>query len=168
MADVRHSLLALAAFALIPISVLRGDEGRIGIFENHSDIGNPRLPGVAEFDASQAVYTVAGGGENMWFAKDSFQFVWKQISGDATLAADINFLDDGGNAHRKACLLIRQSLDADSAYADAALHGDGLTSLQYRETKGARTYEIQSSVKGPKRLCIEKRGKYVSMSIASE
>src|SRR5205823_1775653 len=45
-------------------------------------------------------------------------------------------------------------------------HGDGLTSLQYRETKGLRTYEIQSGVSAPKRLRIEKRGKYVSMSIA--
>jgi Tol biopolymer transport system component len=63
---------------------------------------------------------------------------------------------------------VRQSLDPDSAYADAALHGDGLTSLQYRESKGTRTYEIQSNVSAPKRLRIEKRGKYVSMSIARE
>src|SRR5262249_16816424 len=72
----------------------------------------------------------------------------------------------GGNAHRKACLMVRQALDPDSAYADAALHGDGLTSLQYREAKGERTYEIQSNVSAPSRLRIEKRGKYVSMSIA--
>jgi Tol biopolymer transport system component len=43
-----------------------------------------------------------------------------------------------------------------------------LTSLQYRADEGERTYEIQSGVSGPKRLCIEKRGKYVSMSIARE
>jgi hypothetical protein len=83
-----------------------------------------------------------------------------------TLSADIAFEGTGGDPHRKACLLIRQSLDADSAYADAALHGDGLTSLQYREAKGERTYEIQSAVSAPKRLRIEKRGRYVSMSIA--
>jgi dipeptidyl aminopeptidase/acylaminoacyl peptidase len=104
----------------------------------------------------------------MWFTNDAFHFVWKEVSGDMTLAADIAFLGTGGNAHRKACLIIRQSLDADSAYADAALHGDGLTSLQYREDKGARTYEIQSNVSAPKRLRIEKRGKYVSMSLARE
>ena len=32
---------------------------------------------------------------------------------------------------------MRTSLDADSPYADAAVHGDGLTSLQFRRTKGA-------------------------------
>jgi TolB protein len=85
-----------------------------------------------------------------------------------TLAADIVFEGQGGDPHRKACLLIRQNLDVDSAYADAALHGDGLTSLQYRGAKGERTYEIRSGVAGPKRLRIEKRGRYVSMSIAGD
>jgi hypothetical protein len=37
-------------------------------------------------------------------------------------------------AHRKAALMIRQSLDPGAAYADVALHGDGLTSLQSRAT----------------------------------
>ena len=55
-----------------------------------------------------------------------------------------------------------------TAYADAALHGDGLTSLQYREAQGALTREIQSNIKGPRRLRLEKRGKYVSMSVAGE
>ena len=34
--------------------------------------------------------------------------------------------------------MIRQGLEADSAYVDVALHGDGLTSLQFREGKGER------------------------------
>ncbi len=84
------------------------------------------------------------------------------------LEADISFPEPGGNPHKKGVLLVRQSLDADSAYADAALHADGLTSLQYREAKGARTYEIQAGVTGPKRLRLEKRGRYVSLSIAKE
>jgi hypothetical protein len=104
----------------------------------------------------------------MWFTNDAFHFVWKKMSGDVTLAADISFVTAGGNAHRKACLIIRQSLDPDSAYADAALHGDGLTSLQYRETTNARTSEIQANLSAPTRLRIEKRGDYVSMSIARE
>ena len=139
-----------------------------GVFDNHNDVGATRHAGAVEHDTALHSYTVAGGGENMWFTNDAFHFVWKKVSGDVTLAADIAFLGTGGNAHRKACLIIRQSLDADSAYADAALHGDGLTSLQYREDKGARTYEIQSNVSAPKRLRIEKRGKYVFMSLALE
>jgi regulation of enolase protein 1 (concanavalin A-like superfamily) len=104
----------------------------------------------------------------MWFARDSFHFVWKKMSGDLTLAADITFPEKGVEPHRKACLMVRQDLDAGSAYADAALHGDGLTSLQYREEHGGLTREIQSNVKAPRRLRLEKRGKYVSMSVARE
>jgi hypothetical protein len=64
----------------------------------------------------------------MWSTKDAFHYAWKKVSGDVALTADISFLDEGKEPHRKACLVIRQSLDADSAYVDAALHGDGLTS----------------------------------------
>jgi hypothetical protein len=138
----------------------------LGGFEEHSDVGAPKRGGAAEFDAARRSYRLTGGGKNMWFANDALHFVWKKVSGDVTLAADIAFEGQGGDPHRKACLLIRQSLDDDSAYADAALHGDGLTSLQYREAKGALTREIQSNVAGPQRLRIEKRGMYVSMSIA--
>jgi sugar lactone lactonase YvrE len=139
-----------------------------GLFKEQTDVGGPRRAGSARFDEANHSYAVSGGGVNMWFTNDAFHFVWKKVSGDVALAADIAFQGPGGDPHRKACLLIRQSLEADSAYADAALHGDGLTSLQYRESKGALTREIQANVKGPSRLRLEKRGKYVSMSIARE
>jgi TolB protein len=136
------------------------------IFDGQTDIGHPSHIGKVEFNKQSGEYTVSGGGSNMWFSADAFNFVWKKVSGDVSLAADINFQGTGGDPHRKGCLLVRQTLEPDSPYADAALHGDGLTSLQYRESKGARTYEIQANASGPKRLRIEKRGKYVSMSIA--
>ena len=154
--------------ALLLCLGLVGGHAAIGTFDDHKDIGATRRAGSAEYDSARRTYTVSGGGENMWFTNDAFHFVWKKLSGDVTLAADVSFPVTGGNAHRKACLLIRQNLDSDSAYADAALHGDGLTSLQYRETANTRTYEIQTSVSAPTRLRIEKRGQYVSMSIAGK
>jgi TolB protein len=143
-------------------------ENKLGLFEKNGDIGAVKLPGSVEYDEAKKAYTIAGGGENMWAATDAFHYVWKRVSGDLSIAADIGFIGAGGNPHRKACLIIRQSLDADSAYADAALHGDGLASLQYREVKGGPTREIQYNIKGPRRIQIEKRGDYVFMSIASD
>jgi TolB protein len=137
----------------------------LGLFEAHQDVGGPKKSGTAVFDSSRQTYTVTGGGINMWSTNDAFQFVWKKVSGDLTLAANIAFQGEGGDPHRKACLIVRQSLDDNSAYADAVLHGDGLTSLQYRESKGALTREIQSHIVRSQRLRIEKRGKYVSMSV---
>jgi TolB protein len=140
----------------------------IGIFESHQDIGKVLHPGSAEYSASNQTYTISGSGENMWFSSDAFQFVWKKVSGDVALTADISFLSTGGNEHRKAVLMVRQDLDADSVYADVALHGNGLTSLQYRDEKGAPTHEIQSNISAPKRLRIEKRGNYVYLLLAAD
>ncbi len=141
---------------------------KYGLFEDARDIGTVKHPGSVEYDAAKKTYTVAGGGENMWATTDAFHYVYRRISGDVSFAADINFVGTGGNAHRKGVLILRQNFDADSPYADAALHGDGLTSLQYREVKGGPTREVQSNVKGPRRIQIEKRGDYVWMNIAAE
>jgi hypothetical protein len=97
----------------------------------------------------------------MWGAKDAFHFVWKKGSDDLTLTSNVVLAGKGKEPHRKACLMIRQSLDADAAYVDVALHGDGLTSLQFREAKGAPTNEVQANVTHPARLQLEKRGRYI-------
>jgi hypothetical protein len=123
--------------------------------------------GSAHYDTAHHAYTLTGSGENMWFTCDAFHFAWKQVSGDITLTADIAFPEKGGNPHRKAMLMIRQSLDADSPYADVTLHGEGLTSLQFRDAKGSTTHEIQSNLSAPHRLRIEKRGDFIYVFLAS-
>jgi TolB protein len=140
----------------------------VGVFNGNSDVGEVSHAGSAKYDGATRAYTVSGSGENMWFAADAFQFVWKKVSGDVTLTADIAFPVQGGNAHRKAVLMIRQSLDADSAYVDAALHGDGLTSLQARTEKGAVTHEVQANRVAPRRLRIMKRGGQIYLFLAGE
>jgi hypothetical protein len=154
-----------------PAQIARGaaDAGSAstGIFETHRDVGEVRHPGSVAFDAGARTYTLSGSGENMWAAKDAFHFVWKQLSGDVTLTADVSLLGKGVDPHRKAVLMIRQSLDPGARYVDAALHGDGLTSLQFRDAKDEATHEVQSNVSRPARLRIEKRGRYVTMFLAS-
>jgi len=175
---VDRKQIVYLTLALASVSVLIAEDGArgqqsgaqaaapAGIFESHGDVGTILHPGSVEYDAAKRSYTIAGSGENMWFANDAFQFVWKKMSGDLTLTADISFLGQGVNEHRKAVLMIRQSLDGDSPYADAAVHGSGLTSLQYREEKGAATHEIQANISAPKRVRIEKRGAYFSLWLA--
>ena len=142
------------------------DGAGLGLFASHTDVGSPKQAGTVTYDAAAGTYTIGGAGLNMWFKTDSFHYVWEKIEGDIALAADIAFVGTGGNAHRKGVLMIRQALDQDSAYADVALHGDGLTSLQFRETAGDVTHEVQTAVKAPKRLRLEKIGDYVYMSLA--
>jgi hypothetical protein len=127
-------------------------------FEGSADVGVTPRQGSFEFDRGAGTYRITGGGENVWARADAFQFVFARVSGNVTLTADVHFEGAGAVEHRKAFLMVRQSLDPDAAYADAALHGDGLTSLQYRAAKGEETAEVQSALKAPVRIRIERRG----------
>jgi TolB protein len=164
----------LLALALLPVAAWlqetcqAQDSASVGIFEGRGDVGSVVHPGSSNYAATQRTYTLTGSGENMWFNSDNFQFAWKKVSGDVALSAEISLIGDGGNAHRKAVLMIRQDLDADSTYVDVALHGDGLTSLQYRDAKGAATHEIQSNISAPSQLRIEKRGNYAYMWLGAD
>ncbi len=169
-----RNLLILFSF-FIPGIILSQTSG-IGLFEGHSDVGNCAITGSVIYDSTLKTYTIAGGGENMWSTKDAFHYVWKKVTGDVALAAEIHWIVPKGllvggtglNPHRKACVIIRQSLDSNAVYADVALHGDGLTSLQYRDAQGEKTHEIRSNVNAPVRIRIEKQGDYVFMSVAKE
>lgn len=164
--DSRSRVTALLFVFATPLLLAAQDStSSIGIFENQTDVGSVLHAGAAEYDSSTKRYTLSGSGDNMWAAKDAFHFVWKKVSGDVTLSADLAFLGQGGDPHRKAVLMFRQSLDEGSAYVDAALHGSGLTSLQARDDIGVATHEVQANVSAPKRLRLSKRGNDFYMSI---
>jgi TolB protein len=179
----RYGIIAAIIAALLSAS--SSAQNSVGIFEDHADVGTVLHPGSTTFDSPKNSYTLRGSGENMWATADAFQFAWKKMSGDVEISADVQFINLNGNPHKKAVLMFRQSLDADSVYADVALHASGLTSLQYREHKGTITTEVESKVNnhvhlefvsGPNkypvdytgaRLKLTRRGAYVSLSIGS-
>ena len=140
----------------------------LGIFENQTDVGNPSLKGSAMFDPAAQTYRVTGAGANMWMAKDEFHFVWRQLSGDFALTATIRFPEPGAIPHRKAGIMVRQTLDGDSPYLDAVVHGSGLTEIQFREIAGAITHAIRFPVQGPIRIKLERLAGWFTMSAATE
>jgi TolB protein len=148
------SLLVLVA------PVARAAASPLGIFQDHQEIGTVLHPGSVEYDPAKQTYTISGSGANMWFGEDDFHYLWTKVSGDVSLTADIAFVGATGNNHRKAVLMIRQSLDANSAAVDVARHGDGLTSLQFRDATGVNTHEVESNISAPQTVRIEKRGDY--------
>src|ERR1700676_3524834 len=140
----------------------------VGVFERDADVGETPKTGNAEFNADTGDYRVTGGGANIWAKVDAFHFAWRQISGDVVVTADVKFVGTGAVDHRKAVLMIRQNLDRDAAYADVALHGDGLTSLQFRPTDGAETAEKRSTVNMPSRIRIARLGNQFTVYAAKE
>ena len=150
MRKLRRSLFSLIAGTLLSApfaSNMAGavdSTGPLGIFSNQGDVGSVSRPVIVACDAATKTYTIGASGANMWGAEDAFGFVWKQVTGDIALAADIGLMGSSNQGHRKACLVFRQTLDAGSAYADVAVHGDGHIALQFRSSSG-----LTRTIQGP-------------------
>jgi TolB protein len=160
----------MAVFTVLVLALLPGCG--LGPFTDQQDIGKASTVGAgsASWAAGGDTLRVTGGGANVWAKEDNMHFVWKKVSGgNLTLAADVAFdkATPGAIDHRKAMLMIRQSLDPGSAYADACLHGNGMAALQWRDGPGENSYEIIANADTPKRLRIEKRGNYFSTAIGN-
>jgi TolB protein len=137
-----------------------------GIFENQTNIGAPKNKGTIEYNPNSQDYTLTGSGINLWAKNDQFQYVYKSIQGDFILRAHIKFIGDGANPHRKIGWIIRNNLSGNSPQVNACIHGDGLTSLQYRKTDGGITEQVESPDKAPNVVQLERRGNTYYMSTA--
>ncbi|MEN6427235.1 MAG: hypothetical protein ABFE13_17915 [Phycisphaerales bacterium] len=154
--------------AVLFMTVLSGKTRAVEIFEQSNDVGTVGHPGTAVFDPQPGEYTLTGSGANIWGTEDAFQFAWSKLTGDAALRTDVRWKGEGKNAHRKAGWMVRQSLDAGSPYVDAVVHGDGLISLQYRKSPGGPTEEIQSPVRAPARLLLERHADVFTLSVSRD
>jgi hypothetical protein len=154
----------------------------IGIFEGQSDIGAALVPGSASFDAASGRYSINSAGYNVWYTRDEFRYLWRRMSGDVSLAADISFPDPKGYGDRKVVLMIRQSLDDDSKAAMVALHGAGMVHLAWRPERDVRVTDMEFRMGGrgrpggqtpdslvtitAKRIGIEKHGDEFSLWVS--
>jgi hypothetical protein len=125
--------------------VTRTENVPIGIFQGQSDVGAALVAGSSSFNQATSQYTIVSAGYNVWYQRDEFRFLWKKMSGDVSLAADINFPDTAGYDDRKAFVIIRQSLEDDSKEAVVALHGGGLLHLAWRPEKGQQMKEVRAN-----------------------
>jgi len=135
---------------------------RVGIFQDQSDVGSVVPAGTGVYDAPADRYAVTSAGANTWYHVDGFHYLWTKASGDWMLTAKITFPAPAyahePNPHRKGILMFRQSLDAGSVYAALAVHGSGMSALQFRRERGANTEDIEINTDQPQTVRIEKRG----------
>ncbi len=137
------------------------------MFEGATDVGTPSHKGSVTYDDARKEYRVTGGGNNMWGARDDFFFVWRKVTGDVVITANLKIVSDGA-PHRKAGLIIRKDLEPGSVYTDAVVHGSGLTALQWREKPDDVTRTIHFPVDGPVRLRLERRRNAVTLYAGKE
>src|SRR3984957_1405110 len=159
-------------------------ETPIGIFDGQSDIGSALVPGSASFHGATGRYTINSAGYNIWYTRDEFRYLWKKMSGDVSLAADVSYPDAAGYGDRKAVLVIRQDLDDDSKEAIVALHGAGMIHLAQRPEKDVRVKDMEYRIGGrglpggaspdslvnvtAKRIGIEKHGDSFALFVSLE
>jgi hypothetical protein len=106
------------------------------------------VQGSASYDAATRQYTIHSAGYNVWYTRDEFRYLWKKMSGDVSLAADIAYPDPSGYGDRKAVLVIRQDLADDSKEALVALHGAGMIHLAQRPEKDVRIRDMEYRIGG--------------------
>lgn len=159
---IKRYLMMIVIFSLLA-GCAPGDH--FGIFTNESTVGQVKLSGKAEFESTDRIYVLSGSGANIWGAEDAFHFLWKKTGGDLNLQTSVQWPGKGVNPHRKAGWMIRTGLEPDAPYADVAVHGDGLISLQYRKEPGGETKEIKSRLSAPVKVQLERTGDLFSLSI---
>ena len=116
---------------------------KIGAFDGQTDVGSAVVPGSSSYDPATRSYRITSAGYNVWYTRDEFRYLWKRMSGDVSLAADIAYPDPNGYGDRKAVLVIRQSLDDDSKEAVVALHGAGMIHIAWRGEPGIRVKDME-------------------------
>ncbi len=141
------------------------------IFEKATDIGAPDIKGATTYNAATQTFTLKGAGYNVWFNRDECQFAYKKLSGDFILTANFELVGKGKNPHRKIGWMVRTSEDADAASMDAVVHGDGLTVLQWRGSKGASMRDPEDEIFFPKKktgiIQLERAGGVFTMRVAT-
>jgi len=150
-------LTLVIASPLAPASIA-AEFTPLGIFDHHEDVGNPGKSGSAFLDESTQTYYLTSAGKNMWAAEDQFHFAWKKIKGDFIVRATVNFVGDGVDPHRKIGIIARNNLNTGSPYADACVHGDTLSSLQYRSEENGETDQVVLSVFHPTEIDLQRKG----------
>ncbi|MFN2601420.1 MAG: TolB family protein [Gemmatimonadaceae bacterium] len=142
----------------------------VGIFDAQADVGHVRHAGSTSYDQRHQAYMVAGSGQNMWGDHDDFHFVWKRMTGNFILSTRARFSGESGEPHRKLGWIVRPSLESNSPHVSAALHGNGLASLQFRRTTGATMEELKSRDSLPPNsdavIQLERRDGVYIMSVA--
>lgn len=145
-------------------------QNKVGVFESHIDIGSPKKSGDVRYDESAQEYSLKGGGYNIWFGRDEFHYAYRKIKGDFILTANIRLTNSGGEAHRKAGWMVRQTLDDNSQHVSAALHGNGMAALQWRHLKGAFMRDPEDEIRfkksKPEIIQLERNGNTYIMRAA--
>ena len=114
-------------------------------------------PYVGSFaEAPAGTYTMTGAGADIWGGSDEFHFAFKEVSGAVKIIAEVASLENT-NAFAKAGVMIRDTLDADSANVAVFITPENGVRFQYRSTAGGVTERyFEEGVTAPQWVRLER------------
>ena len=122
-----------------------------------SDIGNVGAPGSSS--RANGTWTIAGDGADIWGQADAFRYVYQTANGDLTLTVRVAAQQDT-DPWAKAGLMIRESLDPNSAFALVFVSPGSGAGFQQRTTAGSPASAVARlpNLKTPRWLRLMRHG----------
>jgi len=99
--------------------------------------GNPAYTG-SFIEEPAGTYTISGSGIDIWNNSDQFHFAFKEVTGTANIIAKVESVENT-QEFAKAGVMIRDSLDADSANIAVFITPENGVRFQYRNTADGAT-----------------------------
>ena len=129
------------SLALAAVSAAWGNLSRAALPSGWSDedIASPALAGAASY--SNGLWTVAGGGTDIWNTNDQFNFAANSLTGDGALIARV-ISQTGTESWAQAGVMFRNDSTAASANVCLVLTPGNGVSFRYRPTAGAQSQQI--------------------------
>ena len=162
---IRKTLLILT----LATAALAQAAGELGTFEGATDVGKPARKGSVAYDSAKGEYRITGGGTQCLGQDRRVPVPLAQCSPEMCS----HHRDDAIRRHQQCGAPQGRpddppGLEPDAPYVDATVHGDGLTSLQFRETAGDITRGVNFPVVGPTQIRLERVGNLFSMWTGKE
>jgi regulation of enolase protein 1 (concanavalin A-like superfamily) len=134
---------------------------KVGEFTDQQDVGIPALAGSAAY--TNGVYTVTGGGNDIYNTADNFYFVSKEHSNDGKIETQVTSVQNTDN-WAKAGIMFRETTATGSKEVLVALRPDRQVTMQSRSaTDGSTTsYGTFGDTINPKWIRLERSGNLFS------
>ena len=130
-------LLRLVAMLLACVAVAHGQGLPAGW--TSQGVGSPGSGGNAA--VSGGMWTVSGGGADIWGVADQFQFASRTLRGDGSVIARVNSVGNT-NGWAKSGVMLRGDAGAGAAYADVVGTPSNSIVFQWRTSAGANAQTV--------------------------
>ena len=127
-----------------------------------TDIGSPAMAGSASY--TNGVWTVAGGGTDIWNTGDQFNFLTNSLNGDGAIIARV-ISQTAADPWAQAGIMIRGGTTSNAPQVSLMLTPGNGVSFRYRPTTGGSTYQVnQTGVTTPQWLRLSRSGNAAPLS----